>query len=279
MVKLVNPIPLFFDGRGGLIDGGYIYIGTSGTDPEVVANQIDVYWDKDHTIPAAQPLRTLGGAIVQGGNLGLVYFDAPDFSLTIRDADGNLVTYIDSAFDLTAGVSYQPLDADLSAIAGLSTTLYGRGLLVLADAAALRTVAGLGSSATLDTATAANFRADTPSKVLTTDQAWGAAASVALAQSGGSVAVDLNAGLNFTLAMTGGPWTLNSPANGKDGQSGKIEISQDASGSRVLNYGPNWLFSGGTDPTLSTAANARDVLFYQVLSDGKAIATLVKGVA
>lgn len=35
--------------------------------------------------------------------------------------------------------SYQPLDSDLTAIAALSTTTYGRGLLALADAAALKT--------------------------------------------------------------------------------------------------------------------------------------------
>lgn len=43
----------------------------------------------------------------------------------------------------------QPLNPNLSAIAGLTTTSYGRGLLTTADAAALRTMAGLGSLATL----------------------------------------------------------------------------------------------------------------------------------
>lgn len=43
--------------------------------------------------------------------------------------------------------AYQPLDADLSAIAGLATTAFGRGHLALADAAALRGHAGLGTMA------------------------------------------------------------------------------------------------------------------------------------
>lgn len=42
----------------------------------------------------------------------------------------------------------QPLDSDLTAIAALSTTSFGRALLALADAAALRTAAGLGTMAT-----------------------------------------------------------------------------------------------------------------------------------
>jgi len=47
---------------------------------------------------------------------------------------------------VTVGVTastYQPLDSDLTAIAALSTTTFGRGLLALADAAALRSSAGL----------------------------------------------------------------------------------------------------------------------------------------
>jgi hypothetical protein len=275
VTKLVNPIPLFFDGRGGFLDAGSIYIGQSNTDPTIIANQIEVFWDKARIIPAAQPLRTLGGAIVQGLNLGLPYVAEPDFSLTILDANGNLITYVPSAFDLGM-TDYQPLDSDLSAIAGLGTTDFGRGILTLIDASALRTLAGLGNSAILNEATAAQFRSNTADKVLTTDQVWGAAVSVALAQSGGNVAVDLNAGINFMLAMTGGPWTLSNPTNVKDGQSGKIEISQDATGSRVLNYGPNWDFANGTAPVLSTAANAKDILYYTGLSDGNVFGSLVK---
>lgn len=53
-----------------------------------------------------------------------------------------------------ADARYQPLDSDLTAIAALSTTSYGRSLLTLADAAAGRTSFGLGSLAVLSTITA-----------------------------------------------------------------------------------------------------------------------------
>ena len=46
--------------------------------------------------------------------------------------------------DLSA--SYQPLDADLTAIAALTTTAFGRSLLTQADAAAARTAIGAGTS-------------------------------------------------------------------------------------------------------------------------------------
>ena len=56
-------------------------------------------------------------------------------------------------FDVTgaaaaAQAASQPVDSDLTAIAALTTTAFGRGLLALIDAAALRTSAGLGTLAT-----------------------------------------------------------------------------------------------------------------------------------
>lgn len=53
-----------------------------------------------------------------------------------------------------AAAGYQPLDSDLTAIAALSTTAFGRALLELADAAAGRTALGLG---TMAVETAANY--------------------------------------------------------------------------------------------------------------------------
>lgn len=50
--------------------------------------------------------------------------------------------------DLGIAATYQPLDSDLTAIAALTTTSFGRAVLALADAAALRTAAGLGTLAT-----------------------------------------------------------------------------------------------------------------------------------
>lgn len=61
------------------------------------------------------------------------------------------ITGTDAARAVTpagAAAAYQPLDSDLTAIAALSTTSFGRALLALADAAALRTAAGVGTIST-----------------------------------------------------------------------------------------------------------------------------------
>ena len=69
---------------------------------------------------------------------------------------GITITDAGAGSTVTVGVTantYQPLDSDLTAIAALSTTSFGRALLELADAAAGRTARGLGSLATASTIT------------------------------------------------------------------------------------------------------------------------------
>lgn len=143
MQRLENPFPIFLDEAGALVDAGYIYVGTANADPEI--SPITVYWDAALSIPAAQPLRTRGGIINNNGSPALVYIGADDYSLRVRDADGNEISYTASS-SATGGTSYQPLDADLTAIAALATTVFGRSVLTAADAAGLRALAGIAAS-------------------------------------------------------------------------------------------------------------------------------------
>lgn len=113
-------------------------------------------------------------------------------------------------------------------------------------------------------ATAAQYRANTASKVLTTDQVWGAAAEVALVD-GASIALDLSSGFNFGVTL-GGDRALANPTNAKAGQSGLIYVTQDATGGRELTYGSNYKWAGGVAGVLSTAGDAVDRLSYYVRS-------------
>jgi len=141
-MKLQNPLPLFLDRSGALLDAGSIYVGVAGSDPEQAENQIELFWDNERTIPAAQPLRTLGGYIVNGANRAFVFMVEDDYALTIRDANGQLVTYLAST-GATESEDFQPLDDDLSAIAAQGTTAFGRGLLNLNNQAALKSATGI----------------------------------------------------------------------------------------------------------------------------------------
>ncbi len=139
MTRLTNPQPLFLDARGALLDAGFIYVGVANADPE--SQPIATFWDVALTIPAAQPLSTLGGVIVNGATPAQVFFSEQNYSLRIDDADGLLVRYDPTAF--TVNSQFQPLDADLTAIAALATTEYGRALLTLASSSALRSATGI----------------------------------------------------------------------------------------------------------------------------------------
>lgn len=126
-------------------------------------------------------------------------------------------------------------------------------------------------------ATAAQYRANTASLTLQTDAVWSAAAEVTLTDAA-TIAVDMSTFINAVVTL-GGNRALGNPTNEKVGQSGVIRIVQDATGSRTLTYGTDWEFAGGTAPTLSTAANAQDLLFYYVIATDRIFGNLMKATA
>jgi hypothetical protein len=94
---------------------------------------------------------------------------------------------------------------------------------------------------------------------------------------GATITADLAVANNFSVTL-GGNRTLANPSNQTAGQSGVIVITQDGTGSRTLAYGSNWKFPSGTAPTLTTTANAVDVLVYYVESSSRITARLVADV-
>ena len=95
---------------------------------------------------------------------------------------------------------------------------------------------------------------------------------------GATITADFAAANNFSVTL-GGNRTLANPSNQTAGQSGCIWITQDGTGSRTLAYGSQWDFTGGTAPTLSTAAAAVYCLVYAVQSSTKITATLVNNLS
>ena len=103
----------------------------------------------------------------------------------------------------------------------------------------------------------------TSTVVGTGSQAYSSPVSVSVVTS--AVSLDFATGNNFTTILNGNVSIAN-PVNPQPGQSGIIYVLQDGAGSRTMSFNANWKFEGGTAPTLSTAADARDALIYNVVS-------------
>jgi len=85
----------------------------------------------------------------------------------------------------------------------------------------------------------------------------------------GNVTPDFSQYTNFILTLTGNI-VLQDPGDEVAGQSGIFVFIQDGTGSRTLSHADDRYFvAGGTSITLSTAANAIDIVPYFVQADGK----------
>lgn len=111
---------------------------------------------------------------------------------------------------------------------------------------------------------------------LDTAQTWtrGQRGEITALTDGATITPDFSDSNNFSVTL-GGNRTLANPSNLVAGQSGCIWITQDGTGSRTLSFGSYWDFTGGTAPTLTTAANSRDCLVYAVQSATQITATLI----
>jgi hypothetical protein len=83
------PYPVFTDRNGEPLENGYVWIGTANLNPQT--NPIQVYFDKNLTQPAAQPLRTVAGYISNAGTPAQIYVNAANFSILVQDKNGTMV--------------------------------------------------------------------------------------------------------------------------------------------------------------------------------------------
>jgi len=100
-VKITQKYELFKDVDGDPLENGYIYIGTTGLNPET--SPITVYFDEALTLPASQPLRTSGGYIQNAGTPANIYVDT-DYSIIVRNKNETLI-YASLSNNAEAGLS------------------------------------------------------------------------------------------------------------------------------------------------------------------------------
>jgi hypothetical protein len=113
-------------------------------------------------------------------------------------------------------------------------------------------------------ATAAIVRTGTSTTAaLTPGDVYNALAEVTLTDAA-TIALDMSTFINGVVTL-GGNRTLGNPTNPKVGQTGRIRVVQDGTGSRTLAYGANWKRPGGA-PTLTTTAAATDFIYYEVIT-------------
>ena len=89
-----------------------------------------------------------------------------------------------------------------------------------------------------------------------------------------TITLDFRTANNFSMTLTGNV-TLANPSNISAGQSGVLFITQDSNGSRTAAFGSYWDFSDGTAPTLSTGADAVDMIAWIARSSTKISAQFV----
>lgn len=177
------------------------------------------------------------GAVDQGVSTT----DNVTFANLTATGDTTLATTLTGGLEATSGL-----------VSAYTLTAAGKELLDDADAPAQRTTLGLGDlaveskSSVIDYTGQQNFTATT-----LTD--------------GANISWNLNTN-QVTSVTLGGNRTLDNPTNMKDGGTYILTVKQDATGSRTLAYGTAYKWPGGTAPTLSTAANAVDILTF--VSDG-----------
>ncbi len=96
MASLVTaPFEVFQDVDGDPLEAGYIYIGQEGLNP--VSNPISIYWDQALTIPAAQPIRTIGGFPARSGTPANIFTQEDRYSIIVRNKNQSLVFSLISA--------------------------------------------------------------------------------------------------------------------------------------------------------------------------------------
>lgn len=170
------------------------------------------------------------------------------------DADGSNKGLVRLTGDL-GGTASSPTVPGLSTKVNTSRTVNGHSL--SADVTVSKSDVGLGN---------VDNTSDVDKPISTAVQA--ALYSTQTLSDGATVNWNAASGA-FAQLTLGGSRSLANPTNLVNGASYILLVKQDGTGSRTLTFGSAYKVPGGLDPTLSTAANAVDIIAF--LSDGTSL--------
>jgi len=89
MTMFLAPYTTIADIDGSPLDAGFLFFGEFGKDPELFP--MEVFWDVDFTVPAAQPIRTRNGYPVRNGSPAKVYLKTAQHSVAIKNRNGAFI--------------------------------------------------------------------------------------------------------------------------------------------------------------------------------------------
>ena len=251
---------------------------TVGTTPAIAIDEnLKSTFHGAITMAGTTPTLTIGDA---GAEDTKIVFDgnAQDFYIALDDSADDLLIGLGSTVGTTPAIA---VDENLLAtfhggitMAGTTPTLTigdagaedtkivfdgnAQDFYIALDDSADDLLIGLGS--TVGTTPAISIDEN-----LKTQFGGGAVGKTSTANATGSTTLDFDANQNFVLTATGNI-TLANPSTETVGQTGFIAIIQDGTGSRTLTLGTDYESPAGGGITLTTTANATDVLPYVVIA-------------
>lgn len=98
MLPVETPFKIYTGLDGKPLDNGFVYFGLPNQDP--IAHPITVYWDAAGALPAAQPLRTVSGYIMNAGTPANVFVDGA-YSELVNDSKARQVFYSATSDDFS----------------------------------------------------------------------------------------------------------------------------------------------------------------------------------
>lgn len=116
------------DDKGRPVSSGYIYIGTSGLDPTILANQIPIYFVQESgaTIVGIQPIRTSAGGVPTYNGANVQVKVDGDYSIAVLNSSSSQVYYSPSQ----NGQNITPTIPTIAALKLLTGVIVGQRALV-----------------------------------------------------------------------------------------------------------------------------------------------------